>query len=161
MPRLNLCNEFPRVRVGTRRIGNELKRWPALLQCLFGLQRQSRPSAAHIRENGLQSRIRRVCAHPLTISGPKPAFKWSKHLHPPKDGPQNDPDDDSVRVWRGGCLGRRGGTELKRYRTVRICYTDTVRPSDNTLLRPASPRGFSLQASQTKRVARRFSELAT
>jgi hypothetical protein len=61
-----------------------LKRWPALLQSLLGLQCQSRPSAAYVQKNGLQSRIRRVCHHPLTVSGPKPAFKWSKHRHPPK-----------------------------------------------------------------------------
>jgi hypothetical protein len=82
--------EFHRRTVGlgrTRRIGDdELKRWPALLQCLLGLQCQSRPSAAHIHENGLQSRIWRVCHHPLTVSGPKPAFKWSKHLRPPNAG---------------------------------------------------------------------------
>jgi hypothetical protein len=87
MPRLNLCNEFPGVRVGARRVGDdELKRRPALLQCLFGLQCQSRPTALHIREDGLQSWIWRVCAHPLTVSGPKPAFKWSKHRRPPNAG---------------------------------------------------------------------------
>ena len=91
--------------MGARRIGDdELKRWPALLQCLLGLQCQSRPSAAHIRENGLQSRIWRVCAHPLTVSGPKPAFKWSKHRRPPKCGEQSDPDDQTVRVRQGGTL---------------------------------------------------------
>ena len=68
-----------------RRIGgDELKWWPALLQCLLGLQCQSRPSAAYVQKNGLQSRIWRVCHHPLTVSGPKPAFKWSKHRRPPK-----------------------------------------------------------------------------
>ena len=91
MPRLNLCDEkseFPeQSEVGARRIGDdELKRWPALLQCLLGLQCQSRPSAAQIRENGLQSRIWRVRAHPLTVGGPKPAFKWSKHRRPPNAG---------------------------------------------------------------------------
>ena len=45
-----------------------------------------------------------MCHHPLTVSGPKPAFKWSKHRRPPKSGEQNDPDDHSVRVWRGGTL---------------------------------------------------------
>ena len=82
--------------VGACQIGDdELKRWPALLQCLLGLQCQSRPSAAHIREDGLQSRIWRVCAHPLTVSGPKPAFKWSKHRRSPKCGEQSDPDDQA------------------------------------------------------------------
>jgi hypothetical protein len=69
-----------------------LQRWPALLQCLLGLQCQSRPSAAHIHENGLQSGIWRVCHHPLTVSGPKPAFKWSKHRRPPKCGEQSEPN---------------------------------------------------------------------
>ena len=63
-----------------------MKWWPALLQSLLGLQCQSRPSAAYVQKNGLQSRIRRVCHHPLTVSGPKPAFKWSKHRGPPKSG---------------------------------------------------------------------------
>ena len=27
-----------------------------------------------------------MCHHPLTVSGPKPAFKWSKHRGPPKSG---------------------------------------------------------------------------
>ena len=77
-----------------RRIGgDELKWWPALLQSLLGLQCQSRPSAAYVQKNGLQSRIWRMRHHPLTVSGPKPAFKWSKHRHPPKSGAQNDPDD--------------------------------------------------------------------
>jgi hypothetical protein len=87
-----------------RRIGgDELKWWPALLQSLLGLQCQSRPSAAYVQKNGLQSRIRRVCHHPLTVSGPKPAFKWSKHRRPPKSGEQSA-RTTTVRVWRGGTL---------------------------------------------------------
>jgi hypothetical protein len=175
--------------VGARRFGyDELKRWPALLQCLLGLQCQSGPGAAHIRENGLQARIWRVCAHPLTVSGPKPALKWSKHRRPPRCGEQSDPGDQtgpgketlsrrysapharfcpkldapSVRystqhnsILSGCCsdhthfgvfrelgrLGRRGRTEFSRYRTVRICYADTVRPSDYPLHRAPLPRG--------------------
>ena len=87
-----------------RRIGgDELKWWPALLQSLLGLQCQSRPSAAYVQKNGLQSRIWRVCHHPLTVSGPKPAFKWSKHRRPPKCGEQSA-RTTTVRVWRGGTL---------------------------------------------------------
>jgi hypothetical protein len=105
MPRLNLCNEFPGVRVGARRVGDdELKRRPALLQCLFGLQCQSRPTALHIREDGLQSWIWRVCAHPLTVSGPKPAFKWSKHRRPPNAGAERVGRPSRVRQ---GALSRR------------------------------------------------------
>ena len=41
--------------------------------------------------------------HPLTVSGPKPAFKWSKHRRPPKSGEQSA-RTTTVRVWRGGTL---------------------------------------------------------
>jgi hypothetical protein len=36
---------------GLAGLGTMSWRWPALLQCLLGLQCQPRPSAAHIREN--------------------------------------------------------------------------------------------------------------
>src|SRR3954465_2023400 len=70
---------------GARRFGGDELKWrPALLQCLLGLQCQSRPSAAYVQKNGLQSRIWRMRHHPLTVSGPKPTFKWSKHACPQK-----------------------------------------------------------------------------
>ena len=129
--------------------------------------------------------------HPLTVSGPKPAFKWSKHRRPPKSGEQspgrppfgsgeeahsarysaphtrllpelNTPsvryltqhnsifdlccaDDtlfgvsllsESWDAWEGV------GDALRRYRTVRICYAVTVRPSDNSTA-PRFPRVLS------------------
>ena len=85
--------------VAARRFGGDELKWrPTFLQCLLGLQCQSRPSAAYVQKNGLQSRIWRVCHHPLTVSGPKPAFKWIYIAVPQKGGAQNDPDDDSVWV---------------------------------------------------------------
>ena len=49
MPPLNLCDEFSGSPGGGSPDWAELKPWPALLQCLLGLQCQSRPSAAQIK----------------------------------------------------------------------------------------------------------------